>query len=992
MFSVTLAALVLLAAPSSPEAGRPPLQNFQSRDYRSSPQNWALAQDTRGVLYVGNNSTVMEYDGVSWRLLPTPNDAPVRGLCADARGQVFVGTSGDIGRLEPDARGARVFRSLRDRLPPEHRDFADVWGALCAEHGVYFLTSTRLIRWSGGEMRVWEGALHLAFLVGQTVYVRDTERGLLRLSSTGELLPVEGGERFAKERIYAMLQAPAGHVLVVTRTQGLFHLGEGGVEPFDSDATGFLVKHMPSAGVVLPGGGYAVATLRGGVALLDAQGALRGVLGLDSGLRSTNVKALHVDHDGGLWLALEQGLARVELEATWTVFDERLGLSGATTAFHRSRGVLYAATAVGVFRLRAATGPGHARFERVPGIETQAWDLVEAGDDELAATTNGVYRLDADRARKVVDGTSFAFAATPDGVLYAGTRSGLLRLLPPTSPLETWAAEPVAGLDSPVRFLAVDSAGALWATLLPTGVARLDPDGRLTRFDAEAGLPEGRAIVHRSREGVILATGKGLFVPKGDRFAPFAPGASFARGDASTVAQAPSGALWISGGSPVAPELGVASPEGDGWVWDPSPTRRLPYAYAIHIEAGAVWFGGQAGVRRVALVDRETEPRAPASALIRRVGVPEGEPLYAGVGPLPPLRLPYARDMLRFEFATPAFDAPSHTRYRYQLEGFDDRASSWTAETHRDYTNLPEGRYTFTVVSRDVHDRTSAPAQVAFEVLAPWYRTWWAFAGYAVLGALFVLLAVRAWTWRLRAQNRRLEAIVAARTEEIRHANEENERLLLNVLPAAIAERLKHGEETIVDRFDGVTVLFADVVGFTRLSAQMPADQLVDLLNDLFSMLDALAEEAGVEKIKTIGDAYMAVAGVPEPRDDHALAVMRVALDMLSALEVFNERHDTKLAMRIGAHSGPVVAGVIGKQKFSYDLWGDTVNTASRMESHGAPGRVHISKVTWERVRDTFECEARGEIEVKGKGVMETWFVLGPEGPSKKGPPGRGAS
>jgi adenylate cyclase len=206
-----------------------------------------------------------------------------------------------------------------------------------------------------------------------------------------------------------------------------------------------------------------------------------------------------------------------------------------------------------------------------------------------------------------------------------------------------------------------------------------------------------------------------------------------------------------------------------------------------------------------------------------------------------------------------------------------------------------------------------------------------------------------------------------------------SERLLLNVLPAPIAERLKQREAVIADRFDAVSVLFADIVGFTPLSVGMSADELVAMLDGLFARLDEMTQRRGLEKIRTIGDAYMVAAGVPTPRADHAPVLVELGLDMLRAA------HDGSggrpLQLRVGISSGPVVAGVIGRTKFQYDIWGDTVNTASRMESHGVPGRIQVSESTRVLIEHSYLCEARGLIDVKGKGPMPTYLVVGPGSP-----------
>ena len=205
---------------------------------------------------------------------------------------------------------------------------------------------------------------------------------------------------------------------------------------------------------------------------------------------------------------------------------------------------------------------------------------------------------------------------------------------------------------------------------------------------------------------------------------------------------------------------------------------------------------------------------------------------------------------------------------------------------------------------------------------------------------------------------------------------ERSERLLLNVLPREIAPRLKAGESPIADAYEHATVLFADIVGSTMLAEQLDAKQLVVLLNKIFSGLDLLAEKHGVEKIRTIGDNFMCVAGVPRRRADHAQAMARLALDMCAYVDELRAAGEDRIDFRIGINSGSCVGGVIGLRKFVFDIWGDPVNTASRMESHGVPGRIHVSDATYELIRDEFECEPRGTIEVKGKGPMRTWFLL----------------
>jgi guanylate cyclase len=215
-------------------------------------------------------------------------------------------------------------------------------------------------------------------------------------------------------------------------------------------------------------------------------------------------------------------------------------------------------------------------------------------------------------------------------------------------------------------------------------------------------------------------------------------------------------------------------------------------------------------------------------------------------------------------------------------------------------------------------------------------------------------------------------ALSALRAEQAR-----SEALLLNILPQPIAERLKAAAQPIADDFAAASVVFADVVDFTPLAQRLPPAEMVGILDQLFSRFDALVERHGLEKIKTIGDCYMAAAGVPNPDGDHARKAALLALEMREVLANAPAAGHPVLQLRIGINSGPVVAGVIGTKRFLYDLWGDAVNTASRMESHGVPGEIQITRATHELLKDEFVCEPRGTIDVKGKGPMETWFLLG---------------
>ncbi|MCS6808198.1 MAG: adenylate/guanylate cyclase domain-containing protein [Bacteroidota bacterium] len=269
----------------------------------------------------------------------------------------------------------------------------------------------------------------------------------------------------------------------------------------------------------------------------------------------------------------------------------------------------------------------------------------------------------------------------------------------------------------------------------------------------------------------------------------------------------------------------------------------------------------------------------------------------------------------------------------------------------------------------------------------------WALGGGLVASCVLIAILINRFRLKQRwtAEILRQQAILSAQAQEIELANASlrektllieqertiSEKLLLNILPAEIAARLRSGEQHIAERYAHATVLFADIVNFTQLSETISPEELVTLLDAIFSAFDQIADDMGLEKIKTIGDCYMLVGGVPKYHPQHCRSIAHAAFAMLRALEAINDQHHLHLQLRIGIHTGEVIAGVIGTKKFAYDLWGDTVNTASRMESHGEAGKIQVSEAVYHALKEDFIFEDRGFLEIKGKGTMHTWFLTG---------------
>ncbi|MBX2905243.1 MAG: hypothetical protein KF744_04345 [Taibaiella sp.] len=343
------------------------------------------------------------------------------------------------------------------------------------------------------------------------------------------------------------------------------------------------------------------------------------------------------------------------------------------------------------------------------------------------------------------------------------------------------------------------------------------------------------------------------------------------------------------------------------------------------------------------------------------------------------LLLPYRFNNVTFTFNSVDVNRNNLVQYRYLLDGYSKDWSPPLKTNEASFGNIPEGKYTFFLMARSSEGKWSKPVSFSFAVSPPWYRTPLAYLAYIVIAIAIPVVIMRIRLSSLKRQKKKLTAEVKRQTLALNQEKEKSEALLLNILPRQVAEELKLHNTAKPRKYEHVTVLFTDFKGFTSVAEKITPEQLVEELNECFSRFDQITSSYGIERIKTIGDAYMAVCGLPDPVEDHAKKVVCAALDIRDFIEDRKKMKrsvgEISFDIRIGINSGRVVAGIVGTQKYAYDIWGDTVNTASRLESSGEIGKVNISAATHALVQDAFECTFRGNIEAKGKGAIDMYFV-----------------
>jgi signal transduction histidine kinase len=875
------------------EAGLPYFsEHFSPEEYHAFFQNWAVVQDNRGFIYVGNSNGVLEYDGVSWRLISNPANATGRSLAVDETGIVYVGIVGDFGYLQPDPAGTLRYVSLLDHVSLEARgQFSDVWSVHASDEGIYFQTREWLFRWDGREMKQWKAGnlFHTSFLVNGRLYVREVGRGLLEMVD-GELRLTQGGEHFADVAIYAMMPHRSGSVLIGTRVEGFLLYDGNAYGPFPTEADSLLLENRLYTGITLSGGGYALATLGGGIILLNEQGAIVRIYKEGSGLVDNHVNGLYQDNQGGLWLALNSmGIMRINTSQQLTLFDRQLGVQGAVWNVIRHQGVLYAGASEGLFYLSGDSFKpdnlhGPHSFTKVPGINETITTLSSAGEDLLVGTRINLYVVRNGQMVSRITANTLDLTTSqkyPDRI-YVGTKEGLrildiadLRNSPPDS-----IGEVIPGTEGEFGSIVEEPDGTVWLAALNGDVlkARFSEDGEVLsvyRFSIQHGLPGELMAVHyfqgevqfSSLSGIykfVASSGSGRFEKNG-RLTP----ASVAAEDTLVAAGVDqSGNMWL--GYKERMDIARRQPDGSYVIETPSVLRfRRPSMQSLYAEPdGVVWFGDGGVLLRF---DSKAHGsfEEPFIAAVRRVTLAGSDSVIFGgtfrtqAGQVSAVEdealiplLDYESNSFIIEFAAPSYNGIEKNEYQYYLEGRDTEWSSWTPRTSVTYTNLREGTFRFHVRARNGQGQISSTATFSVKRLPPWYRTAWAYGLYLVLAAGLTALAMH---YRQVIQENRQAREQAQQLARERHANERLQHANVRLQEAnerlQQADRLK--DEFLTNTSHELRTPITAILGFTSvLKEELTSEyheflDIIDenskrLLHTVSSLLDLAKLKAGI--------------------------------------------------------------------------------------------------------------------------------------------------
>jgi signal transduction histidine kinase/ligand-binding sensor domain-containing protein len=786
--------LWLQAVSDDNEVGFPFIRNFSADDYKANTQNFAVVQDHRGVMYFGNFSGILEYDGATWRIITTRHITKVSSLACDSTGRIYVGARGEIGYLTPDQTGRMQFVALDDLMNPEDRDFLDVIGTFATREGIYFVTDKSILLYNHHAITSWHsgGTILAAFQILNDLYYCVKDQGLMKLQAGQPQQVTQCSDLPGATEITAMIPAGDDRIILGTPNQGLFVMTRQGVEKWATGADPwFLTSHI-TCGLKLNDGSYVFGTARQGLINIEPDGRIKQIIDKTAGLRNNEVVSLFIDADNNLWTALANGMAMIETPSPLSFFNEQNGLKGGVTGMIRFNHRLYVTTYQGLFYYSLE----EKTFKAVAGITTACWSIIPFDRTILVSTTQGVYEIDDTRASLISDGFSLKLhrSFVEPSTLFVGQTDGL-RILQYIH--NKWIDKGYnTTIHEEIREIAEDSKGNLWLNTPINGLYLCDAaDGELIqKFDTASGLPfmVGNHINELSSE-IILTTRHGLY--RYDVGKKSFEVASLFRNDSldqniwlSRITKDRNGNLWTSGGD----ERGISYykkttnngyeqtiipflPVGDFIVW------------TIFPEAdGTTWFGGPDGLIRYE-PSVHKDYNAAFFTLIRNVIIKNDSTIFTGTftgpdsitvnnqlaGSLP--ELGYAYNSIQFEYSSTAYPVKGTVLYQYYLQGFDMIWSEWRNENTKEYTNLPHGNYVFHVRSENIYDKISEEATFAFRILTPWYMTWWGYVIYILLAGAVIYLIMRLRSRQLEKEKQALETTIMERTSEVVRQKEEIE-------------------------------------------------------------------------------------------------------------------------------------------------------------------------------------------------------------------------
>lgn len=824
------------------ERGEIIIRNYHQKEYKGSAQNFGIVQDKRGVMYFANNGGVLEYDGVSWRLIRLPDNSIVKSLAIDENGRIFVGALNELGYLAPDSSGYLSYFSLTKHVPDSARNFEFIWKVFSSNKGIFFQSSEFLFLWNGETMKHWKPESIIvsngSYLINGKLYLCLLKKGLYILNGD-DIVPVIDGEEFSDKPIADMVLMENDKILVATKNHGVYLITSDGLSDnyssglnnkknsekflngksfygvFSENTDHFLKEKAIFNVIKINDDLFAFGTQGDGLVIVHKDGYIVQNITKENGLQDNIIRFQFIDSHGNLWIALDNGIAKIEINSPITFFTDKSGIKGTVEAISRFNETLYVGTHSGIYYLSNKKNSNNenapiSKFVPVPGPSMECWDMItfKKGNFSalIAGLNDGVFEVKRDNSMSLISKCSpwTLFQSKKDpSRLYIGLDDGLMSVYYDNG---KWINEgPIKGISELVFNIAEDEEGNLWLGTQKQGVIKLNfymseefseligrkriqRDIKIFRYNTQDGLPEGDFIAIKEKKSpVLFGTDEGIFRfdKKNEHFFQDSiilkninrQGRGIHRFNKDGK-----GNLWMVNYQGSEFEVGFAKFLSDSdIIWNSTPFVEISKGVIhsmYHDDRGITWLGGVDGLFKYDS-NIEKDYTKTYNSLIRKVTLGEDSTIFKGTNfddnglvslPQPVWfknTLTHGNNSITFEFAAQSYENEAATLYTRYLEGFDKNWSEWKPETKAVYTNLHEGTYVFRVKAKNLYKTISTEANYEFTILPPWYRTIWAYILYVLLFFGILYAGIKMNIRRLEAKNQELEIIVADRTKEV---------------------------------------------------------------------------------------------------------------------------------------------------------------------------------------------------------------------------------
>lgn len=941
------------------KAQLPISKEISAKTFKAHPLIWDMCEDSKGVLWFANNEGLLRHDGSNWHLFKLP--IKLRSIRFDPNDNLYVAGAGDFGKVSLEANGNFSFQSFKHQLPAEAQETGGFEKVITLnEKETYFFTANYLAKIEREDISLFPNSnFNGAFAFKQKLYV-NTLSGLALWQNQKTVL-VAGSALLAGQQIISESGNDQG-LYLATNLGNIYYFDGKQVSNITGELAAFAKNSVLGVCQFFNGQPMlAVATLHQGVKVFNQQHSLVYTLNL----ASNEIYAIGKDHEQNLWVGHQKGLNHT---LSIPLFELNLpkDIGTINQIWIKQNKILLAATG-GLFQMPIQNEQTTAT--RVGNITGECWQIEALGNVIYVASTEGVYQIAEDKISLLLPGETMLRMQIGNNSkqLYFMGINGVWKLNANTNTPQAIPQLPGYG-----NSLYETNSGMLIGTFNQGIVAYQTAHPDTAKFS------DGETIIRFYNNEAYIQKGKNVFDIKGNAV----EGIPF---------QLFSGSHWL--GSTAATEQFNLSNSGVQLFENEMP---LQAAYIKAIEGRPSAIAAANNGYYLAVDDRlfygekiKSDLKKP-TAYISYIEKNQQQIAYIALSnsftiannnakPFLP-EISYNETPITLEFGITSFGNSAQNEFSYQISGINENWSAWQKNASITLPQLAGGTHTINLKARDAYGTETEVSSFDFYIKPPWYLSSIAYLCYLLGSILLVYLIIVLNQRQLRSRNKILEQKVHERTSELISEKAKSDELLLNILPAEVAEELKNTGSLQAKQFDEVTIVFTDFVGFTSISEKLSPTELVEEIHHCFKAFDAIIEKNKLEKIKTIGDAYMAVCGMPIRDFDHAKRVAQAAIDIKHFMEGYQEERKSQkksyFEIRIGINSGPVIAGIVGVKKYAYDIWGDTVNTAARMEQNCEAGKINISGSTHELIKSSFNCSYRGKIDAKNKGMIDMYYLL----------------